>query len=842
MKRIKLRQIIKVFALITYVIGILYLSKNTLTYENILEKRNELGRNLVINNLLIGFVVALNIHSTGQILISYIKRGYYQKQKEIIILNLIFGVIFWGIVGSFLALAPFLNREIKILIFTLPTLFIIFKSKLSVGFFKIKRTQFIEICLIVAIFIINILPVWSSGGDGFEHYLPYMNEVYLNQNTMPNDLWYHFDLSRSFGLTMIGVIGFGPLTFQIINSILFIFTLMIVLKVINTIIKIKLLSYVLIVPFSFLILPRHPFTNAFAPELLRHQFNNIFIIASLILILLLYYKNTQAKRNIEKTLILMICFYIGISSIISVVYISIFFMILYIFNIHLANIRRDIYRNLGVMIGGLLTQLTISWFTAGYLVSAFLKPFWEFSNKTEFFSKFGELPFAYFYTQLDLIQPAERIQTSLANNLFPYLYIMIANNLHNIYKYWIFVLVLLIAFIIDYKKVLNFKSNFQYDQNMFKVLASLFLAWIPINLAFGATGSTMRNSVMVYPVIYVILIVLFKIIYQFIRVNLRVNLNFFLVILLIFNYGSSLFNLIEKRMVGIYSTVKYDDFRNSFVDDNQIGIIKNIDAIAPMLNDSVKTYYLGYSPNLVYSAFGRKLISEPSNIVDKNLRLKNIFSTNSYLAREELTNKGITSFVLDSTSKAMPGIGLSKALKDPLFFNIKSCQEDFIHIDIRNKSLEPAGTQLYQGLVEAQTSLYFSEIYDYPRLFETIQNANRINLNRDTILKSKKRLNYIETRYNKEIIVEFDKYIFLLSQSNKSIKDQSYEDFLDNLKLEFSSIFMDIYKFQDSAIICNNIEKLKENVLIGVLNWPVDDQKLLYLDPQRLLDLFDNSI
>jgi len=245
---------------------------------------------------------------------------------------------------------------------------------------------------------------------------------------------------------------------------------------------------------------------------------------------------------------------------------------------------------------------------------------------------------------------------------------------------------------------------------------------------------------------------------------------------------------------------------------------------------------------LVYSAFGRKLISEPSNIVDKNLRLKNIFSTNSYLAREELTNKGITSFVLDSTSKAMPGIGLSKALKDPLFFNIKSCQEDFIHIDIRNKSLEPAGTQLYQGLVEAQTSLYFSEIYDYPRLFETIQNANRINLNRDTILKSKKRLNYIETRYNKEIIVEFDKYIFLLSQSNKSIKDQSYEDFLDNLKLEFSSIFMDIYKFQDSAIICNNIEKLKENVLIGVLNWPVDDQKLLYLDPQRLLDLFDNSI
>ena len=842
MKSIRLNNIIKVFAFTTYILGILYLLENVLTYEIILQKRNEMGRNLIINNLIIGFVVALNIYSTGQIIISCIKREYYLKQKEIIIIKLISGVIFWGIVGSFLALVPFLNRELKILIFILPTLFTIIRSKLSMDFFKIKITQYIEISLIVAIYIINILPVWSSSGDGFEHYLPYMNEVYLNQNTMPNDLWYHFDLSRNFGLSMIGVIGFGPLSFQIVNSILFILILMILLKVINTIIKIQLLSYVLVVPFAFLIFPKHPFTNEFAPELLRHQFNNIFVITSLMLILILYYKNTQGKRDIEKTLIAMIVFYIGISSIISMVYISIFFMILFIFNIHHESIRRGIYRNLGVMVVGLLTQLTISWLTAGYLVSAFLKPFWEFSNKNEFFSNFGELPFAYFYTQLDLIQPTERIQTSLNNNLFPYMYIMIANNLHNVYKYWIFVLVLLTSLIIDYKKVLNFKSYIKYDQYLFKILVSLILAWIPINLAFGATGSTMRNSVMVYPVVYMLLIVFFQIIYQFIRIQLRLNLNVFIVILVTLNYGPSLFSLMEKRVVGIYSTLKYDDFRNSFVDDNQIGTIKNIDAIESMLNDSVKTYYLGYRPSLVYSAFGRRLISEPSNIVDKNLRLENIFSGNSYLAREELANKGITSFILDSKSKAMPGIGLSKALKNSLFFNIKSCQEDYIHIDIRNESLEPAVTQLYQGLVEAQTSLYFSEIYDYPRLFETIQNGNEINFNNDTILNFKKRLNYIETKYNSEVIDEFDKYLISLLQSNHSIKDQSYEDFLNNLKLEFSSIFMDIYRFQDSRRICDNVEKIKVNILTGVLNWPVDDQKLLYLNPQRLLALFNKSI
>jgi hypothetical protein len=68
----------------------------------------------------------------------------------------------------------------------------------------------------------------NGTGDYFSHYFPYYKEVVRNGNVWPNDLWYHFYISKGFGDVFFAIVLSDLLGPQAVSQAMFILSLIIV--------------------------------------------------------------------------------------------------------------------------------------------------------------------------------------------------------------------------------------------------------------------------------------------------------------------------------------------------------------------------------------------------------------------------------------------------------------------------------------------------------------------------------------------------------------------------------------------------------------------------------------
>ena len=67
----------------------------------------------------------------------------------------------------------------------------------------------------------------NGTGDYFSHYFPYYKEVVRNGNIWPNELWYHFYISKGFGDVFFAIVLSDLLGPQAVSQAMFILSLII---------------------------------------------------------------------------------------------------------------------------------------------------------------------------------------------------------------------------------------------------------------------------------------------------------------------------------------------------------------------------------------------------------------------------------------------------------------------------------------------------------------------------------------------------------------------------------------------------------------------------------------
>lgn len=141
------------------------------------------------------------------------------------------GLYFWWLTAIGGALALF---------FGWPRFALLWRSFAAARYEALRKSNWFErvafVGLFVALFVAVsevvaeklILPNGPNGtGDFYTHYFPYMQQVVANHNIWPNDVWYHFFISKALGDGFFAVLGTDPLGVQVASCSMFFAALLI---------------------------------------------------------------------------------------------------------------------------------------------------------------------------------------------------------------------------------------------------------------------------------------------------------------------------------------------------------------------------------------------------------------------------------------------------------------------------------------------------------------------------------------------------------------------------------------------------------------------------------------
>ena len=831
MKLLKVLQarMTSIYFILTLLI-IIYLThfRKNYTLSDIINEESVSSTEIILNQVLITLIVAIVVYITGKILV-FLATGRVDSVNPV--LYFILGVLFWTFFGSIIGLIP-IDRNIKIIIFLSPIFVFLFnkgkqkrviKKSLSLSNY-FKNHLFIFILMFLFSFGFLVPPIYS--GDGYEHYYPYYEKIYLIENTLPNEVWYHFDLSRNYGLEALTSISFGPLSYFTINGFFAILVLLIFFELVFKILKSLILANISTLILGYTLIPDSTFAweqNYFIIfDTLRHQYVNTILILSVV------YLFVEMKR--ESFLFLYYIFslftlgwaspYTGLLLLFALL---IFLVIAFLGKRHLV---KPVLFGVISVISGVVTSFILNLIFGGYIVSALLARLWVFSDHEKFIENFGFLPLIYWSTAGDLISQDSYFQFLNLHHPLLNLLRWVLDGFDFLQKGWVFFLALLVIFLLKPNLTSIIKEFFikwEYT-DVFLLVFSINLSLLLIFYAFTGTHSIRRNSASILPISVLLLILVGYLVIHIVKKDFQQSLTIFITFSLLLSTGLTGLKDIIKHTQKTKNMIKEQNFSNYLKMSDEF-IFSEVKGISKLVESGDTNYFVGYKPSILYSAFSSDLISEPSYIVDKKINIENIFSDDPKLAEKELVELGISNFVIDTSTKPLPGITYGSVFKGSNNTYISNCANNYMKVEIGKSSQNKENQMLINGLIEFHIGGYFDEIIDVSSLHLLITSKKEdeiVNINQTFHLND-----WILQSSNREFFKKFITNIYEMIDV-KSFEGYSVEQIREELAEIYKKTFFEIYDDLLLPSACDS-DKILNNIVRTSLESFNNPQRRLYM-------------
>jgi hypothetical protein len=654
-----------------YVIVIIILKNIDVSWQDY-EQRGFLIVLYRIGRFVLSVYMMMTCFGSGGLLLKYF---YHDCRLEkigaanYVILGFFLGASVYGIVLTVVGFVGMLNLPIALLL-TVPVLWAAYPLICKTAGILSRQSEssskfhiFRDVNLLCLIGVMGVL-FFSKGlypgtlqGDVWEHYLPYYREVIHNASIWPNEIWYHFYLSKGAGLFFLGALLSDLLAVQLVSSCFIAMAGVIVFYLLKQALGDSLWA----------ILGVTIFFAIYDGDFFKHHTVLTGYIAFLIWAAVQMAHRDAARSKIVCIVAAISSFYLAFYIPPIAVLLTVFWGILSVISSMAQRIQYPTRYFLAVALFTVIGASTASVVNYGVTGLAEMTPirfFWQFVDREKFDSLFGPSGVLFFLNE------QAGLHSSLLNNFknMP-LWGLRIFRLWSLKYFILFAIACLLYPVVSYLLHTNntiHSMQIRRRTPLYIILASLILSVI-ITSSFAQVSSSYRLFAFSTLVSSIILVVFIKLVLEAIRklpmrnlleMCLLAGLSFLALTQALQTVGPSRLDFVRYA----YGSMSFADvLKKADIQFGRAVKLSTIEKIRQKIGGDTRIMTLGSDPAPGYSFPGKGVISEPSYTMGPNYL--NLVFGEPEPAKTLLRAANINYFLIHLRSRLFTGLAFSKLFK-----------------------------------------------------------------------------------------------------------------------------------------------------------------------------------